>query len=398
MNVLFLAIGSNIDINRQDIYTDLLKYMQEKGDNISFVFSYEKRLNKKTTLTNENGINCLGVKIGNVTKTNFIEKGISLITLEKQYLKQIKKHFKTTKFDLIIYTTPPITFEKVVKYIKKRDNAKSYLLLKDIFPQNAVDLGMFSNKGLIYNHFRRKEKKLYLNSDYIGCMSQANVDYVLKHNAYIKKEKVHINPNTLTPLDITTNVNKKELRNRYGIPEDKIIFLYGGNFGKPQGVDFLLECLLENEKRDNVFFALSGAGTEFSRIEEFFKVNKIKNSKLLSYIPREDYNNFCNVCDVGMIFLDSRFTIPNFPSRVLSYMQSELPIIAATDKNTDFGQVITKGGFGLWSESGDLNEFNTNVEKLVSSDIKVMGKVGRKYLEDNYHTKNAYEILKTYIK
>ena len=94
-------------------------------------------------------------------------------------------YFADIKFDLILYSTPPITFYKAIEYVKKRDGAKTYLLLKDIFPQNAVDLGMMSKtglKGLIYKYFRKKEKKLYAISDKIGCMSQANVDYVLKHN------------------------------------------------------------------------------------------------------------------------------------------------------------------------------------------------------------------------
>jgi aspartate 1-decarboxylase len=54
-------------------------------------------------------------------------------------------------------------------------------MLKDIFPQNAVDLGMIKTTGiksLLYKYFRRKEKGLYFISDRIGCMSQANVDYV----------------------------------------------------------------------------------------------------------------------------------------------------------------------------------------------------------------------------
>ena len=84
-----------------------------------------------------------------------------------------------------------------MRYVKKRDGAKSYLMLKDIFPQNAVDLGMLQTtglKGLLYKCFRKKEKKLYSLSDRIGCMSQANVDYILKHNPEIPKEKVEILP------------------------------------------------------------------------------------------------------------------------------------------------------------------------------------------------------------
>ena len=150
--------------------------------------------------------------------------------------------------------------------MKKRDGAKTYLLLKDIFPQNAVDLGMMSKsgiKGLIYRVFRKKEKKLYRISDYIGCMSQANVDYVLKHNPDINPEKVEICSNSVEVVDMSVDEKTRdEIRRKYDIPLDKKIFVYGGNLGKPQGIDFMIECLKSQEKNDAVFFLIVGHGTE----------------------------------------------------------------------------------------------------------------------------------------
>ena len=57
------------------------------------------------------------------------------IMIEYQYLIAIKKHFKNVKFDMVMYSTPPITFNKIIKYFKTRQNSKTYLILKDIFPQ-----------------------------------------------------------------------------------------------------------------------------------------------------------------------------------------------------------------------------------------------------------------------
>lgn len=77
-----------------------------------------------------------------------IERGISTLTTETKFVREIKKHFADVKFDLVLYSTPPITLQEAVSYVKKRDNAKTYLILKDIFSQNAVDLGMMSKTGI----------------------------------------------------------------------------------------------------------------------------------------------------------------------------------------------------------------------------------------------------------
>ena len=157
--------------------------------------------------------------------------------IEPIFKKAIREYFSNVKFDLVLYSTPPITLVSAVEYVKKRDGAKTYLLLKDIFPQNAVDIGIMSKsglKGLLYKHFRRQEKKLYRISDRIGCMSQANVDYVLKHNPEVDLKIIEVCPNSLDVIDKSVDVeSRKQIREKYGIPLDKKVFVYGGNLGKP---------------------------------------------------------------------------------------------------------------------------------------------------------------------
>ena len=48
-----------------------------------------------------------------------IEKGISTLTLESKFLKGIKNYFSDVKFDLVLYSTPPITLQKAVEYVQK---------------------------------------------------------------------------------------------------------------------------------------------------------------------------------------------------------------------------------------------------------------------------------------
>jgi glycosyltransferase involved in cell wall biosynthesis len=395
MNILFLSIGRIQNIEDNGIYTDLLRQFRNNGHNVFIVHQREKRLNLPTEFVEDGGVNFLRVRIGNITKTNVVEKGISTIMIERLFLKEIKKHLKDIKFDLVMYSTPPITFEKVITYIKKRDNAASYLILKDIFPQNAVDLGMFGKNSIFYHYFRRKEKRLYRQSDFIGCMSQANVDFIIKHNPDIDPKIVEVCPNSIEPLNIDKNDEKiREIRKKYNIPTDKTVFIYGGNLGKPQGIDFLIECLKANEDNDKVFFLIAGSGTEFNKLRNFFDNEKPKNSNLLNQLPKDDYETLANSCDVGLIFLDKRFTIPNFPSRLLSYMQASMPVLAATDTNTDIGKVIENGNFGFWCESRSVEDFNKLVEKLCNRELRAeLGKNGRTYLENNYTAKHSYDII-----
>lgn len=398
MKVLFLTTGTFGNISDSGLYPDLLREFVKDGHEVYIVSAHERRTGSPTELLHEDSVRHLIVKIGNITKTNFIEKGISTILIAHQYKKALHNYLDDIRFDLILYSTPPITLESVVTFIKRRDNAITYLILKDIFPQNAVDLDILKKsglKGIIYRYFRKKEKKLYKISDYIGCMSQANVDYILRHNTEINKNRVDICPNSIEVQNVELSSDeKRQMREKYGIPQDRLIFVYGGNLGKPQGIPFLIECLKSQIDNERAFFLITGNGTEYNSLLLFFEKEKPKNMKLMQRLPKEDYERMIAACDVGMIFLDYRFTIPNFPSRLLSYMQAKIPVLAVTDSNTDIGKIIIEGGFGWWCESDSVKKFQESIAIIFrSNSIKDMGQKGWGYLRDYYTSNSAYRII-----
>lgn len=397
MKILFLTIGRFDDIESKGIYPDLLRYFRNQGHDIYVITHHQRRENLPTELNEKKGAHILSVRIGNITKCGIIEKGISTLTIESKYKRAIKKYFNNVKFDLVMYSTPPITLNGAVEYVKKRDDARTYLLLKDIFPQNAVDLGMINKKGIgapLYSMFRKKEKKLYRISDYIGCMSQANVDYVLQHNPEVASNKVEVCPNCIEPLDMSVTASEREnIRRKYNIPLDKTVFVYGGNLGRPQGISFLIECLKSQKDNKIAYFLIVGDGTEYKKISSYVNTSKQENVKLMKRLPKEDYEKMVAACDVGMIFLDYRFTIPNFPSRLLSYMQAQIPVLTVTDSNTDIGDVVVNGGFGWSCKSNNIMDFDNIVNQIIREDFKIMGGKGYDYLQVQYSVKKGYDII-----
>lgn len=395
MNVLFLSMVYFDTVEQSGIYSDLMRKFRSEGHRLYIMTPIERRYKTDGIKEEKEGVTFLKVKTGNLMNVNLIEKGVSTLMVERSFIKAVKRYLADVTFDLILYTTPPITFSNVVHFLKKRDQAKTYLLLKDIFPQNAVDLNMFSERSPLYWYFRQKEKQLYQVSDHIGCMSPANVDYVLKHNDDIEPEKVEVCPNTIMPHPMVSSVESKlAIRQRYHLPLDKTIFMYGGNLGKPQGIDFLIQCLKANEQHNDSFILVVGAGTEFNKLTYYFKAHQPKKARLLANLPKQDYEELLNSCDVGLIFLDKRFTIPNFPSRLLSYMQAAKPVIAAIDTATDIGQVIERGEFGFSCVSGDEVTFSRLVKQLCSTDLRQqLGQNARHYLEKNYTSDHSYEII-----
>ena len=402
MKILFLTLVHFNSLNEKGIYTDLLREFVKNGHNVCAISPIEKRYGKKTEFIEDKNYRILNLRIGNIQKTNIIEKGISTILLSLKYKKAIRRYFSNIRFDLVLYSTPPITLLSAVEYVKKRDNAKTYLLLKDIFPQNAIDIGLLKKsglKGLLYRYFRNKEKKLYSISDRIGCMSQANVDYLLKHNKEIESTKVEVCPNSIDVVDNSiSDLEKERIRKQYKLPLDKKIFIYGGNLGKPQGISFMIDCLKECKDLTDAFFLIVGSGTEYDKIEKYMLDSKQPNVKLMKFIAKDDYNTLLGACDCGLIFLDYRFTIPNFPSRLLYYMQAKLPVFAITDPNTDIGKIIYDGYFGWWVASNDSSKFKHKIIEIMDADLTNKGQNAWEYLIKYYHSRVSYDIIYNHYK
>lgn len=398
MNVLYIATSFPSPKKGSTIYTDLAEALVKNGHKLTVVVSEERKNTKETYWSKERGCDVLRVRTGNLYDVSFIEKGITVLSLEYILKLAIKKYLSNKKFDLILYESPPVTNCGIVKYAKKKFNAKTYLMLKDIFPQNAVDIGIMKKNSFAYKMFKKKEENLYNISDVIGCMSEGNKRYVLEHNSSINPEKVIIFPNTKKINSLNKIENNMDLRKKYNIPLDSIVFIFGGNMGKPQGTELLCNAINKLKDNKDIFFLLVGRGTERENIKKFIENNKCTNVLQMDNLPRNEYEKMVKQCDVGLVLLDHRFTIPNYPSRILAYMEYAMPVIAATDRNTDFKELIEESDCGLWCCSDNIEEFCNNIITISKSKEfrKNKGDNGREYLEKNFSVSVSINLIEEY--
>ncbi len=391
--VIFLSLVQINTLDERGIYQDLLRQFVKGGHEVTIVCPVERRSASPTQVIKEEAITILQVRTLNIQKTPIWEKGLATITLNILLQRAIKKHLSASTFDLILYATPPITFTKLIRWLKNRDGAKTYLLLKDIFPQNAVDMGIFRANSALHKYFRRKEKLLYELSDRIGCMSPANVTYLCAKHPELQ-EKIEVNPNAVDLSRINYGLaSREEVLKIWGIPNDSIVFLYGGNLGKPQGATFLLELIESKTVHPAAFFLIVGDGTDFKILKTWFDKKQPRNARLIQRLTKKVFDELAACCDVGLILLRPEFTIPNFPSRLLTYLENRIPVLAITDIVSDLGSIAKSAGFGVWCLFGDKESalryiafFCKNAELRAS-----MGKEGFDFMQKYYDVRNSYQ-------
>ncbi|MBO6146920.1 MAG: glycosyltransferase family 4 protein [Lachnospiraceae bacterium] len=388
MRILFLF--QIFDYKKSTIYLDLVRECRDRGHMVT-VIAGTSDMELPDGVTEVEGIRTVYMKLPDQFGAGSVKKALIQMSIPGRIRMILKDGFKDETFDVIAYPTPPITLAPVLRYCAKRyKSAIRYLMLKDIFPQNAVDLGMFSKSSPIYKYYRRMERQLYAYSDRIGCMSEANIAYLKEHDPEIPNEKLEYFPNTVA---LNEAVSMKDTRAANGL---RIVF--GGNMGKPQDIGGLLKGIKtcgEQPDLDRVFFYFIGDGTESRRIEEYIEREKPVNLTYRHQLERPEYEKLLANADVGMISLSKDFTIPNFPSRILSYMQISKPVFAVLDEATDMDECIAEAGCGISVRAGDTGAFVEGVRRLIQLKDKLpeMGARGRRYLERYFNVGVSVDIL-----
>jgi acetyltransferase-like isoleucine patch superfamily enzyme len=392
MNVLLITMAWPGE-SEDNLYTDLMLEFIEHGHQVT-VAAINENKSISTYLSYENKIGVLRVKTGSIQKSNKYLKVVHSFMAGPKIYIALNKYLKHEKYDLILFSTPPITLTPFVYLLKLKHHAKLYLLLKDMWPQDAVDLKAMKKGSLVWTVFRGLEKFTYSISDYIGCMSPANVLYLKRTNTRLKNKDIEVCPNSRKVQEVMP-INKKEIREKYNLPMDKKIFVYGGNLGLAQGVDFLLDIIQYYKDNPEYFFLIIGAGTEYNYLNDEIFGKSYPNAKIIPWLVQEQFLHIVSACDVGLILLNKTSTVPNFPSRLLTYLITKTPIIAAVDKATDIGDIIEVADCGVKAYHGDMNSFHLGLLYLMESEERrtMMGENGYQLFLEQYTTKKSYDII-----
>ncbi|MBU5604574.1 MULTISPECIES: glycosyltransferase family 4 protein [Citrobacter] len=384
--------------NKKDAWlTNELAYsIRDSGYNMTVVVFSWMPNDPETRIDNIDGVQVVRLKLPKwIYKKNILNTAIKIFAFPFVARTFIKKNIK--ECDLLIANTPCVTILGLSRLFKKRYNAYTYLVLWDFFPFYLKDLGLMRNK-FNFKFFHFLEEWMYRSFDKIGCMTKGNIDFLEKNFKTIKKENMEILPLWAKTKKLK-QLDRHKVRDKFGLPKDEIVIIYGGAMSVVQELENYLE-LAKRFQGKNVSFIMVGSGTEKEKLKEIAETNNISNLKFIDYVPRDEYEELVGCCDIGFISLSRKLTVPSFPSKSLDYFKVAIPILASLDPVTDFGDILEnkiKAGYSVIA--GNIDELESKANLLINNAAlrEDMGKSGRKYYEDFLTVENAKNIIMSKI-
>lgn len=353
----FPPFQSSASIQLKDLTESLTK-----ADHEVHVFTTSQIINEDKSPINSHSIT--RIKNLRTKNVNFFFRGIAemmipITTLFSFFLSKKKKE----KWDLIIWYSPTIFFGIPVLIIKKYLGCKSYLILRDIFPQWALDVGILK-KGIIYSFFKIIERIQYRAADRIGIQSISNMGY-FKNNFPKYLNKIEVLDNWLAPLareDCRLDFVNDPFKDRF-------IFIYAGNIGSAQGLENVLKFAL-NLDEELFSFIFIGSGDQKEKLKDFVKQNNLSNIFFHDQIPHNQIFSLYRKCDLGIISLDLNHKTHNIPGKMLSYLQAGLPVFGLVNKYNEIIDINEKHYIGFVTEEEDpeliAKDFMENFKNLRS--------------------------------
>lgn len=337
-------------------------------------------------VTVEEGLRIARVKTRKIKGAGKVFRAFQEVRLSTVLWRRAKEFLLANPADLIVFYSPTIFFAGLVRRLKSLWRCPAHLVLRDIFPEWAVNAGIL-RQGLIYRFFRKKEIEQYEAADVITVQSPGDLDYFAREFPQARyRLEVLYNWALLHEPDLPAT----NYRARLGL-QDRIVFFYGGNLGVAQDMDNILRLVARLAGQPRIQFLLVGAGSEAERLKRSIAAQRLRNIQVLPVVSQAEYLAMLSEFDVGLVTLNRRLKTHNVPGKMLSYMHWGMPVLASVNPGNDLLELLREAGAGFCFVNGDDESLAAAALRLAEdSGLRAaMGKNARRLLEERFSVEAA---------
>ncbi len=379
---------------------EFASWMKNRGHDVSVLTARPRynltenaNIKKLGIVENENGIQVVRANSLPIHLVGKIIRGIGILSLPLIFIAMAKKYIRK-RIDIVLVYSPPLPLALAGIYLAKHYGCKCILNVQDIFPQNAIDLGLMKS-SIIICFFEFIENYAYSKSNYITVHSEGNLK-ILTENKKVPSEKVGVLYNWVeTREEEQSKAKIAYIREKYGL-NGKFVVFFGGVIGPAQGLDIVIDAakyLLDSP----VVFLLVGDGTEKEKLQVKARELGLDNIYFSPFVEPAEYDLILECSDVGLVTLSKDMKTPVVPGKLVSYMAKKKPIVASLNKESDGIRIIQKAGCGYTCEAENGKELAEKIKLMMASrkDLAQMGRFGWIYVRQ-YMSKD--KILQDYEK
>jgi len=375
------------------LVSDLASQFASDGHQVTAA-APDPTLRRRCSVESADGFDVLRVRCGRIKGARLVRRGLNEAMLSWTMWRAGKRYFRENPCDLIVFYSPSIFFGALVGKLKRLWGAPAYLILRDIFPQWAVDAGVIRRGGPAWRFFRKRELAQYDCADVVAVQSPGALEY-FESPELVGRHRLEVLYNWAPAGE--PNAAKTNYRGQLGL-DGKVVFFYGGNIGVAQDMDNIVRLAEALADTPEAHFLLLGDGSEAARIGELISSKRLDNIQILPAVSQAEYLGAVSEFDVGLISLAGGLTTQNIPGKLLGYAQCSMCVLAGVNAGSDLIEMLESRNAGFVSVNGDDAGLAESARLLASDEKlrKAMGANCRSMLDELFSVERAaHQIIRS---
>ncbi len=372
--------------------SDLAEHLQRQGHQVTVVTGFPNYPDGvlyegyKRKLYHEETVN--GVKV--------IRTYLLITTERRSFGPRMKNHLsfmvssifgslRAGHHDLVYVYSPPL-FSAVSAYLLSRLWRAPFVLdVHDLWPKGPIHLGVLKGRTKI-RMAEQLEKFAYSKAHHLFFYSDRMRQDVVATGVPDSKTEVH-------PLWVDTEFFRPapqeeaaKIRQDY-VMSDKLVVMYTGNLGLPQGLDTAIKCaqLMQERGYDQILFVFVGGGADRDRLQRLSQEYGLRNVLFIPPQPVSVMPAFMSASDILLVHLDKApFRMGTVPGKLLTYMSTGRPVLAGLEGES--ADIVERNRCGVLIEPQNAEAMAGAILKLEDPDTRrQMGEAGRRAAVAQYN-------------
>jgi len=328
----------------------------------------------------ENGITVLRVKTLPHHNVNYLLRGVAQLLMPVKFLRKLRQY--DIMPDAVVVYSPPLPLALVGSWLQ-RSNVRFLLNVQDLFPQNAIDLGILSNPLQII-FFSALEKYAYRTADVVTVHSEGNIRFIQKQYPNLAS-RFQILHNWVDIDHHESGASQVDFREKWNV-QQKDVAIFAGVMGPSQYLKLLLQVAEQMQDHTELLFLLVGDGQEKEKLQKMAQEKSLSNLRFEGFVSREEYPDLLQICSIGLVCLNPLNKTPVVPGKILGYMAAGLPVAAFLQSSSDGHGVIKSAQCGFSADSADKDACVQSMCTLLSQrdSFTKLGQNGKSYVTKKF--------------
>ena len=292
--------------------------------------------------------------------------------------------------DVAYIVSPDLSHAFAASLLAKAMDVPRVLMIQDVMPDAAIELGMLRNRFVI-GGARRVARATYALADEIRTLGEGMRQRIARESA--PATRISILPNAIDVDELWTGSEQGIPFREQFVPASTFAVVHAGNMGEKQDLELLLRAARRMREYDDIHFYVFGDGAVKAGFLGRRAEWELENVSHFPFQERGMLPHMLHGADAFLVSQSSSVVDIVVPSKLATAFGAGAMVVASCAENSETARLVRESGGGIVIPAGDDEALSRVILELKSGELdsRPYREAGRAYARAHLDREQAYE-------